>query len=201
MNFPIREAEIRALARNVIRGMAENPDYPSPPMSTSDLNNILDEFDSSSDAQIAAKAAAEMATAAKQTALNALITALKSMLRYAELAVHGDDSKLKALGWGGRSEPTPLASPGQPRLLECHSQGEDWLILDWKRPVEGGTPSHYKIKRRELTEGGSWSLAGTATETEVLLNDQERGKKFEYQVVAVNKTGDSLPSNAVAVVL
>jgi hypothetical protein len=156
MNFPTREAEIRALARSVIQGMAENPDYPSPPIATSDLNNLLNAFDSRSDAQLAAKAAAELATAEKQTALNALITALKSMLRYAELAVHGDDNKLKALGWGGKSAPTPLALPNQARNLDCHSQGEDWLILDWKRPVNGGTPSYYKINRRELTEGGSW---------------------------------------------
>jgi hypothetical protein len=42
-------------------------------------------------------------------------------------------------------------------------------------------------------------LAGT--ETEALLNEQERGKKFEYQVVAANKADESLPSNTVAVVL
>jgi hypothetical protein len=38
-------------------------------------------------------------------------------------------------------------------------------------------------------------------ETEITLNNQERGKEFEYRVVAVNKTGESGSSNVVEAVL
>ena len=40
-----------------------------------------------------------------------------------------------------------------------------------------------------------------ALETEATLNNQERGKQLEYRVVAVNKAGESEPSNTTAVVL
>ncbi|MBN1943224.1 MAG: hypothetical protein JW849_08015 [Phycisphaerae bacterium] len=50
--------------------------------------------------------------------------AMKSDLRYAENTVDYDDEKLKLIGWAGRYKSTPLAVPGQCRLLEIIKQGE-----------------------------------------------------------------------------
>lgn len=43
--------------------------------------------------------------------------------------------------------------------------------------------------------------ATEALETEITLNNQERGKEHEYRVIAVNKAGESDPSNTVTAVL
>jgi hypothetical protein len=40
-----------------------------------------------------------------------------------------------------------------------------------------------------------------AVESEATLNNQERAKDWEYRVIAVNKAGEGVPSNTVAVVL
>jgi hypothetical protein len=42
---------------------------------------------------------------------------------------------------------------------------------------------------------------GTAVTSEITLNNQDTGVELEYQVIAVNKTGDSMASNIVRVVL
>lgn len=78
MRFPKTEAEIRALVQNIIIGITENPFFPSPPVSSSDLRNLLDAFVAASDAQIAAHAAAEQATDIKQESLETLIQAAKN---------------------------------------------------------------------------------------------------------------------------
>jgi hypothetical protein len=199
--FPVREADILALAEDMINGMAENEDFPSPPLSTSDLRNLRDAFLSASNAQVVSKAVAEQATETKQAALEAFLVGMKTMLHYAEDAVHGNDAKLSAIGWGGTAPVTPLQSPGQPIGLTAAQQGEGWLRLTWKHSAEGGITAFYKIERREPTDGGVWVLVGAVNETEATLNNQEHGKVWEYRVIASNKAGESLPSNTVVAVL
>jgi len=117
-----------------------------------------------------------------------------------ENTVDFDDDQLKLLGWGGRKGGAALEPPGQPRTLEAPRQGEGWIFLDWKAPVDGGKVASYTIQRRERPEG-AWSIAGVATETETTLTGQERGKEFEYRVIAVNKAGEGTPSNTLMAVL
>jgi hypothetical protein len=85
-------------------------------------------------------------------------------------------------------------------MLEAPRQGEGWLFLDWKEPVDGGTVTAYKIQRR-LCPDGAWFDVGTALETEITLNGQERRKEWEYRVIAINKAGESETSNTVMAVL
>jgi hypothetical protein len=201
MQFPKTEAEIRTLAQNIISGLTNNPNFPSPPISPEQLQARLDKVANSSDAQVMTQAAAKQATDTKQTDFDDLIADMKIVLHHAEDTVHGDDAKLSALGWGGRSAPHALQVPGQPRLLEVLRQGAGWLTLDWKKPADGGAPASYRIERRELTNGSAWTLAGIAIETEATLNDQKHGKEWEYRIIAVNKTGEGEPSNTVTAVL
>lgn len=200
--FPIREADIIALAQSVITGLSENSDFPSPPVSTSELQNQLDAVLAARDAQVASQAATEQFTADKRAEINTMAALLKKDLRYAENAVDGNDIKLNVLGWGGTDEPAPLAPPGQPRTLKIQHQGEDWLVLSWKRPVEGGRAAFYKVERRRQGEGGgAWALAGISSKTDAALNDQERGINWEYRVIAANNAGEGMESNTVEAVL
>lgn len=199
--FPDREAEIKALAQSIVTGLAANAaDFPTPPVASVDLQALLNSFITLSDEQVAAQAAAEQVTATKNAGLEELVTAMRADLRYAEDAVNYDDAKLTALGWGGKAAPTPLEVPGQARALEAPQQGEGWVFLDWKKPADGGAVAAYKIERRERP-AGDWMLVSMAIESEATLNNQERGKDWEYRVIATNKAGDGVPSNTVAVVL
>jgi hypothetical protein len=203
--FPRTEAEIVTLAQAIVSGMGPgtngpNPNYPSPPVTTADLTTLIDEYTTARNAAIAGQATAEQATADKDLKLTALIDGMKSDIRYAENTVNFDDEKLKLIGWGGRRAPTALMAPGQPLMLEARSQGEGIVAFTWKAPVDGGRPSAYRIIRRERP-AGPWGDVGTAVVTEASLLDQPRGKEFEYRVIAVNKAGESEPSNTVLVVL
>jgi len=199
--FPRTESEVKALAQNIVTGLAANPaDYPTPPITSVDLQALLVSFITLCDDQVAAQAAAEQATETKAAGLEELITAMKADLRYAEDAVNFDDAKLTALGWGGMAAATALEVPGQPRSLESPRQGEGWIFLDWKKPADGGSVAAYKIERREQPTG-TWMLVSMAIESEATLNNQERGKDWEYRIIATNKAGESIPSNTVAAVL
>ena len=198
--FPIREAEIKALAQSIIAGLTNNPDFPNPPVTPAELQALLDTFNNLGDTQVADQAKAQQSTEAKQHGQENLTAAMRSALRYAENTVSGNDAKLAALGWSGKAAKTPLQVPGQPRSLEAPRQGAGWLTLDWKAPADGGAPASYRIERRKLP-GGDWETVGMAIETEATLNNQERGKEWEYRVIAANKAGEGEPSNAVMAVL
>ena len=199
--FPRSEAQIKALAQTMVTGLTESAgDFPAPPVAAGDLQALLDSFITLCAEQVAALATAEQATQTKTAGLEELVTAMKADLRYAEDAVNRDDAKLSALGWGGRASGTALQPPGQPRTLEAPRQGEGWVFLDWKKPSDGGKVAAYKIERRERP-ASDWMLVSMAIESEATLNNQERGKDWEYRVIATNKAGESAPSNTVAAVL
>lgn len=199
--FPRSEADILALEQELVVGLSNNVAiYPSPLVSDMDLAARLSAHTSSKNTAVAAQAAAEEATSDKEDALADMIDAMKAEIRYAENSVNFDDDKLKLIGWAGRATCTDLTPRGQARLLEAPRQGEGWVFLDWKAPTDGGTPSAYKVMRR-IRPDGPWEDVATAVITEATLVDQERGKEWEYRIVAINKAGEGEPSNTVMAVL
>jgi len=199
--FPKAEAEIVALAEAMESGLTANAAvYPAPPAAPLDLTALISAYTTSKNAAIAAQAAAEEATTSKDEALDDLVDAMKSDIRYAENTVDFDDDKLKLIGWAGRQASTPLAVPGQARLLEAPKQGAGWVFLDWKKPADGGVVAAYKVMRRERPEG-PWAEVATAVISEATLVEQPTGKELEYRIIAVNKAGEGEPSNTVMAVL
>ena len=199
--FPKAEAEIVALSQAMVSGLTANAAiYPAPPVAPVDLTALVSTYTTAKNAAIAAQAAAEDATTTKDEALDDLVDGMKDDIRYAENTVDFDDDKLKLIGWAGKKAKTPLAPPGQARLLEAPKQGEGWVFLDWKAPVEGGAVSAYKVMRRERP-AGPWEDVATAVISEATLVEQPRGKEFEYRIIAVNKAGEGEPSNTAMVVL
>ena len=205
--FPIKEAEILVLAQEMTTGLTANaamfPNLPVPASAlppAPSLTFFTSNYTTARNAAVAATAAAEQATTTKDEVLQTLVDAMKADLRYAENKVDFDDDKLKLIGWGGRSAKTSLEAPGQARSLEAPRQGEGWIFLDWKEPIDGGKPAAYKIQRRERP-AGAWAEVSMAIESEITLSDQTRGKEWEFRVVAVNKAGEGLSSNTVMAVL
>ena len=199
--FPKKEAQIAALAELVSRGLLDNNAvFPAPPVHPILIRIKKLTYQSRHNAFLAARAAAESAIADKDTALENLSEAMKADIRYAENTVNYDDDKLKLIGWAGKAAATPLAIPGQARLLEAPRQGEGWVFLDWKAPVDGGKPRVYKIQRR-VRNSGNWQDIATAIITEATLVDQPEKTELEYRVIALNKAGPSSPGNTVMVVL
>jgi len=79
-------------------------------------------------------------------------------------------------------------------------QGKGWIFLDWKASTDGRKVVAYKIQRRERP-AGPWVDVGLAMEAETMLHDQERGKEWEYRVIAANEAGEGEASNTVMAVL
>ncbi|HWO89925.1 MAG TPA: fibronectin type III domain-containing protein [Gemmatimonadales bacterium] len=198
--FPKTEAEIAALGLLVIEGLEKAPDdFPNPPVPVAELRAKLEAFNGANAAAVAADTAAQEQHAVKDDALAALAHSLRINLKYAEFAARDEPERLKRLGWSPRREGTPLQPPGEVRDISIGGEGDTWVILRWKPPVDGGVPGVYKIQRRR--DGSPWEDIGIATTTEHLASGQPRGVELYYRVFAVNKAGTGQPSATVTVVL
>jgi len=204
--FPKRQADIEALALTMLAGyVAHIADFPS--ANKSGLFLALKGYREAQEADIDARAAAQVATEAKNLKLDDLEEKLRVELKKSEVDVGADSEKLEYIGWGPKAPPSPADPPGQPRNLDAVIQGTNTVLLDFKAPARGsgGNVRTYIIERRQQPEGGGefgdWQQAGIALESETTLMNQPRGIQLEYHVKAINTGGESLPSNTVAVVL
>ena len=200
--FPRNESDIVDLARRVVAGLRDNSDdFPEPPVDPAELRAVVEEYVEARAAAQAAAVAANERYAAKAAVLQNMIDLVKANLRYAEFAAKRDHAKLKQIGWGGRKARTQLEAPGQVRNLDTVEEGVGWIRLDWKKPREGGKVASYRIESRQRKQGGEWLQVETTARNDIELTEQEHGVELEYQVIAFNKAGEGVPSNAVLAVL
>jgi len=206
--FPAQQAEILALTEAMIGGYTEHPAL-FPSADTALVQSVRDAYYVAADAQREAGAAARIATEAKQAALAEVQAVIKRQLKLSQTDNTANPENLKYIGWGPRAAAQPIEAPGQPLALKSVDEGAGTLLIEWKRPARrsGGPVRTYTIERRDLTIGQSpgqwseWRQTAIALETNAPLKDQPRGVQLEYRVKAINKTGQSPPSNAIAVVL
>ena len=198
--FPRNESDIVDLARRVVAGLRDNSDdFPEPPVDPAELRAVLEEYVEARAAAVAAAVAANERYAAKAAVLQNMIDLVKANLRYAEFAAKRDHAKLKQIGWGGRKRRTQLEAPGQVRNLDTVEEGVGWIRLDWKKPREGGKVASYRVESRNRKRR-EWHQLTTTPHSDIKLTDQEHGIELEYQVIAFNKAGEGVPSNAVLAV-
>jgi hypothetical protein len=201
MRFPARENDIRVLAELLIDGLGDHTEYfPAPPVSPENLQSSFDAYKEARETAIRAAGAAKDAYDTKDEALDDLTENMRADLKYAEFASSGDEGKLNLSGWASRRSAKRLEAPAQPRDLEVVRSGKGWIFLDWKRPLEGGEVAAYKVQVAH-PEDGVWKDVDMSIDTQLMLNDQERGVDLQYRVIAVNRVGQGGPSNIVRVLL
>ena len=198
--FPETEPEIAALAVLLVQGLREAAaDFPAPPVSADELEAKLDAYNAAGGRAVAAETAAREQHAAKDEALKDLAKSIRVDLEYAEFAAGDRSEKLNQLGWGPRRDRTPLPPPGEVRDMKIAAEGDTWVILNWRPPVDGGAVGVYQIQR--MREPGAWEDATISTSTEQLMSNQPRGVELSFRVFAVNKAGTGQPGATVTMVL
>jgi hypothetical protein len=205
--YPTQQAQILALAEAMIGGYTEHAAmFPNSDVAL--LQGLRDAYNTTTAAQTEAMAKSQLATEAKQAALNQLHAVIKQQLKLSQIDSADNPENLNYIGWGPRTAAQSIEAPGQPLTLKSVDEGAGTLLIEWKRPARGsgGPVRTYIIERRELTidetgDWGEWRQAAISLQTRASLKDQPRGVQLEYRIKAINKAGESQPSNTIAVVL
>ncbi len=205
-DFPKREGDIVALAEGVIAGYLAHPAI-FPGGDPAALQAALDAYLAAKNVQVQKQAESQLAKQAKDEKLHLFSGLLKLQIKQSEVDTAADPTQLEFVGCAPKAPAQPVDPPGQPRNLRPTKEGDGDLTLAWKSPARGtgGRVRSYLIERREQPETGgaygNWFQVGVAIETTTKLEAQPRHRDLEYRVLALNSSGQSPPSNAVAVVL
>ena len=210
--YPTRQAQKLALIEAMIGGYTDHAGlFPSADVAL--LQSVRDAYCDATAAQTEAIAKASLATEARQAAVAQMDAVMQRQLKLSQTDNTISPDNLKYIGWGPRAAARSIEPPGQPMRLESVDEGAGTLLIEWKRPVRGsgGPVRTYIIERRDLTiektgdggarRGNKWKQTAISLETRATLKDQPRGIQLEYRIRAINKAGQSEPSNTIAVVL
>jgi hypothetical protein len=199
--FPIKDADVLALAQEMATGFAHNPtDFPSPPVGYSILGTYYNQTMIAINNLQAARAAYEAAATAKKAQLDTLKQAMRDDLRYSEVITHMNDEKLKKIGWAAHRNAKAVALPGQVLDLSIVEEGPAWVKLAWKLPKTGGRITLYEIEQLDPATS-EWKHVISVMSKTVTLQNQPTGVQLLYRVSAVNKSGAGTPSNSIRLVL
>ena len=203
--FPKKEADIFALANQMIAGYTDHPAV-FPHADVAALTNARIDYTNQVIVAGCFEADARLATEVKDNARRALVRLMKQQLKRSEVDTKEDPLQLKLIGWTEERYGTTVRKPSQPRALEATPRGPGVVELDWKAPApgKGGVVRSYVVLRRQQLPGKNftdWSQEGSSLKPEITLTNQPRFVQLEYRIIAINATGASIPSNVVAVVL
>lgn len=115
--------------------------------------------------------------------------------------------RVRALNKEGESEPleaekpiiakNPFDPPGKPGDLKATDWDKDHVDLDWKAPEDdGGAPiEKYIVEKKD--KFGDWEpcMEVPAEQLKASVEGLDANKPYEFRVRAVNKAGQSEPSN------
>ncbi|HUW61973.1 MAG TPA: fibronectin type III domain-containing protein [Candidatus Bathyarchaeia archaeon] len=203
--FPLREDEIVHLARSMHAGYVDHPSY-FPGADVAGLDAELAAFESATEDYERQQALASIAAKEKAQRLKTLKAFMRTQLKQSEADAAPNPALLEFIGWAPRGKGRDVELPGQPMGLKADVRDAGVLRLTWKKPSRGsgGRVRSYIIQRRESQDHSAftaWHLAGQAFEKHIELLDEPRGQRLEYCIVAANPSGQSAPSQIVAVML
>ena len=212
--YPRTQNKILALTKLMIAGYSEHPgDFPSADIAA--LQTAQNQYQAASEALDQAQSAATIAAADKTEKLKQLQTVTKAQLKKSQVDTGDCPEKLTQIGWSPKADPKSMQEPSQPGDLKITAQGtggenndKGILHLSWKKSMfkRARFVRLYSIERRlasaqQTDPNSQWRHITFALDNKIALKAEPVGLRLQYQVRAVNKGGQSFPSNTVSVVL
>lgn len=216
--YPKTQNRISSLAASMIAGYTEHPgDFPSADVAA--LTTAQNQYHMAREALAQAQAAAKQAAVQKAEKLEQLQAVTKAQLKKSQVDTAAEPEKLTQIGWGAKADPQSMQAPSQPGNLKITAQGlggkdnnKGILHLSWLKSAfkRARFVLYYSVERRQIESNGNgngvasfgpWEHIGSAINNEINLKTEPTGSRLEYRVRAVNKGGESYPSNSIAVTL
>ena len=149
MKFPNREEEIYALSNRMFSGFQKHSvDFPHVMLGFLVVGRWR--YRTARRDRVSAVSRLRLATKDKDEKLKQLKRIMKDCLRKSQVDTKGDPKKLNLIGWGPKTDPSPIIPPNQPANLTPVTEGAGTVTLKWDKPSNGSTGGYvrnYLIQR------------------------------------------------------
>ena len=202
--LPRTQPESVALSNSMIAGFTNYPaTFPSTDIGK--LQTSLDNFYQAKDAFADAQSVFKQAGQKQKQAFAQLKKTISNQIKAAQVDTADEAVKLGLIGSGPRRKKSAINLPAQPQLLDAKSLAAGVVKLRWKNTAKPncGSVRSFIVESRTMNNGETtnWGIAGTSFDDNTILKSQPQGVKLEYRIKAANRSGASVPSNTIPVIL
>lgn len=183
------DAEILAFARAHITAMTGNPNFPAPEPAPAALLAAVDAYETALNEAIAASAAAQTKTSAKDAQRAALELLLTQRAASVEIQSGGEETKILSAGFGVRASASPVGAMAQPQNFRATMgdlTGE--IDLQWD-PVRGAKSYILECRTHGATPG-AWQQVKIVTSSKYSAQGLTPGQEYAFRVRAVGTAGE-----------
>jgi hypothetical protein len=186
--FSLTEEQLLQKALDIKSGLTGNANFTTPTPSIAAVTTLITTAQSQLTACNAAQAAAKQATTDKNTAMDALRTALATWGDYVQLTSGGDVSKIQSARIDVQSARTPTVIPNQVmNLAITASDNAGELDLQWDS-LPNAKSYEIQISPDPVT-ATSWVSQPSVTRSQASITGLTSGARMWVRVRAVNAAG------------
>jgi hypothetical protein len=179
-----------AYARNIIKKMTGNADFPSPEPALPDYAKAIDELDVANQDALNGGSEEILIREQKFAEAKVLTTQLGA---YVELKSKGDVLKIASAGFDYRKQPQPLPPLEQVKGLAAVPNVIHGMVdLRWKK-VTGARI--YAVMMTDDIANNDFKLVGKSSKTKFSVLDLNSGKQYWFKVMAIGTGSDGAESD------
>jgi hypothetical protein len=182
--------EIIALARQIVKALTGNPEFPNPQPTLAVLDGGIGELETAYSNLQAARQEVATKLSIKDDKQAAILALLRQSAAFVESIAGDDETKILSAGMDVRSAASPSQPAGAPgNLSGSQSDHEGDIDLHWDT-VKGA--KSYEIQRSpDPPTPTSWEHAAVSVKSSATISGLTSGTRYWFRVRAVTSGGQS----------
>lgn len=178
-------------ARQIVRALTGNPDFPTPTPPLASVTTATNDLDTATGAAQASRQEAKAKTTDQNDKEDVLDKLLTQLAAYVESVAGDDQKKIQGAGMDTRAPSVSATEPPAPPSALAATAGDHDGEIDLSWDTTTGAKSYAIEKSSDPPTPTSWAHAGISTKSSATITTLASGTRYWFRVAAVGTSGQS----------